>query len=378
MFKNIKNIIILFVVAVFISGIPAVFAASESAQQIEAKRNEAKQNIQKLKLLERMETNKLYRNQQKLEQNAVRLQQDKQRYDSTHYEISNLQYQLEQALASYSNQKNATNKRLIQIYKKKRKNYVEFLFSARDLNNLLDRIYFENIVMKIDKQKLYETQMKTRRIRELRAKIESQRSYLEVNMKSMKRQQKNIEQAINQNEKLIEKLKTDRATWEKSERELARQSVAIGDMINKSVKEDKTSSIVVTGGFLRPVGGPITSPYGYRTHPIFKKTIFHSGIDIGAPMNTPIKAAQSGKCIFAGWYGGYGKVVILDHGKIDGKPTTTLYAHMNSYNASVGNNYAKGSVIGRVGTTGYSTGPHLHFEVRVSGNTVNPLNYVSR
>ena len=136
----------------------------------------------------------------------------------------------------------------------------------------------------------------------------------------MNRQQKNIQSAISRNEKMIYKLKTDRATWEKSERELARQSRQIEDMINKTVsKTGKTTSITTTANFVRPVGGPCTSPYGTRIHPIFKKQIFHSGVDIGAPYGANVKAANSGKVIFTGWYGGYGKVVIIDHGKVGGR-----------------------------------------------------------
>ena len=94
------------------------------------------------------------------------------------------------------------------------------------------------------------------------------------------------------------------------------------------------------------------------------------------PYGTPIKAANSGRVIFTGWYSGYGKVVIIDHGKINGVPTTTLYAHMSTISAKQGANVVRGSVIGKVGTTGYSTGPHLHFEVRQKGNPVNPTNFV--
>ena len=93
-------------------------------------------------------------------------------------------------------------------------------------------------------------------------------------------------------------------------------------------------------------------------------------------MGTPIRAANSGRVIYTGWYGGYGKVVIIDHGNVHGKPTSTLYAHQSRIAASNGNNVSRGQIIGYVGSTGYSTGPHLHFEVRINGRPVNPLNYI--
>ncbi len=374
-----KLIICTFCVCALVLQNTTVFAANSSKNQIEQKRAQAKKEIHKLKLLEKIETNKLYRNQKRLEQTEQGLYYNKQQYKNAQEELYTLQIQLENALRNYRAQQYATNKRINQIFKKKRKNYVEFLLSAKNINDFLDRIYFENIVMDMDRQKIAATQERTRRIRELTKRLENQKNELKTSIETMNRQQKNIQSAISRNEKMIHKLKTDRATWEKSERELARQSKQIEDMINKTVsKTTKTTTITTTANFLRPVGGPITSPYGSRIHPIFKKPIFHSGVDIGAPYGANVKAANSGKVIFTGWYGGYGKVVILDHGKVNGVPTTTLYAHLSSYRVEKGASVYRGQVIANIGTTGYSTGPHLHFEVRRNGATTNPLNYIPR
>ena len=128
---------------------------------------------------------------------------------------------------------------------------------------------------------------------------------------------------------------------------------------------------------MKPIQGRITSPFGYRTHPIFNTKSFHSGIDIGGPNLGAIRASNSGKVIYSGWYGGYGKVVILDHGTgSNGKPITTLYAHMSTIKVSNGTKVQKGDILGYEGTTGYSTGPHCHFEVRINGQPNNPLNYI--
>lgn len=355
-------------------------AANVSASHIEQKHQAAKQQIHKLKLLEKIETNKLYRNQRKLERNEQTLSESKNQYESAQQKIASLEAELAALTHDYENLKSATNKRIVQIFKTKRKNYVEFLLSSRNVNNFLDRLYFENIVMKQDKKNIRHMQERTRKIVEVKRQIEAQKRYLESSIRSMDREQKNIQDAISQNEKMIYKLKTDRATWEKAERDLARQSKAIAAMINKETgKTQKTNQkIVTTTSFIRPVSGPVTSPFGWRVHPIFKRKIFHSGVDLGMPMNSSVKAANSGKVIFVGWYGGYGKVVIIDHGRVGGVPTTSLYAHLNSYRVSQGASVTKGQVIGNVGTTGYSTGPHLHFEVRQNGNPTNPFNFIPR
>ena len=127
-----------------------------------------------------------------------------------------------------------------------------------------------------------------------------------------------------------------------------------------------------SGVFGRPVNGPITSTFGPRQHPIFETTRMHTGVDFGSPSGTPIKAAGAGEVIWAGERGGYGTVVIIDHGG----STATLYAHQSRVAVKDGATVTRGQTIGYVGSTGYSTGPHLHFEVRVGGNPVDPLRYL--
>lgn len=124
-----------------------------------------------------------------------------------------------------------------------------------------------------------------------------------------------------------------------------------------------------TGPWGRPVAGRLTSPFGYRVHPILRVRKMHTGVDLSAPSGTPIVAAGDGKVIYVGWRGGYGNTVIIDHG--GGR--TTLYAHMSGFVCAAGQVVQRGQQIGRVGSTGLSTGPHLHWEVRVNGQPVNPL-----
>ena len=347
-------------------------------KDIEAQRGQAKQQIHKLKLLEKIETNKLVKNQQRLENTQHSLQKNKKEYSNAQSEMQNLERKLDVLLRDNRKHLAYTEKRIIQIFKHKRTNYIDFLMNAGDINAFLDRLYFENIIIAYDKKKLRETKACAREMLALKSRIDIHKKNLENSIATINRQETDIKYAISKNEELIKKLQTDRATWEKAERDLAKQSRAISLMINKEIKRNEKEgvSVAVVGGFTRPVNGKITSPFGTRIHPIFKRRIFHSGVDIGAPYGTPIKAANSGRVMFVGWYNGYGKVVIIDHGKINNIPTTTLYAHMSQSTVKQGSNVAKGQVIGKVGTTGYSTGPHLHFEVRQNGNPVNPLNFV--
>jgi murein DD-endopeptidase MepM/ murein hydrolase activator NlpD len=127
------------------------------------------------------------------------------------------------------------------------------------------------------------------------------------------------------------------------------------------------------GRLIVPVpGAPITSPFGYRIHPIYGTSKLHTGIDYGADEGTPIRAAADGVVVSAGWYGGYGNATIIDHGG----GIATLYGHQSSMAVSAGQKITQGQIIGRVGCTGDCTGPHVHFEVRVNGDPVNPAGYL--
>ena len=122
-------------------------------------------------------------------------------------------------------------------------------------------------------------------------------------------------------------------------------------------------------GLMMPANGPITSYFGYRYHPILHFTRFHAGVDIGAGWGSPIVAAGDGRVIGAGWGGGYGREVEIAHGS----GVTSLYGHMSQIVAQPGSYVRAGQLIGYVGSSGLSTGPHLHFEVRQGGQPVNPL-----
>ena len=354
-----------------------IFSFSQSAfcsqNHIEKKRKEAHAKVINLKRLESIETNKLHKNQQRLENATKSLNTTKQQYKTAEAQLAEAQRNLNATMSEYSSTEIQSRNRIQQIFKKQRRGMFQLLLETTDINTFLDRIYFQNILTKNDKKKLAYLQEKSRRIAMLRNQIEQQKTIIAYSIKNINAQQQYIQGAISKNESSIQKYRTNRAYYERAERELARQSEALGRMINKNTQG---STVKVMSGFMKPIAGPITSPFGYRVHPVFKRTIFHSGIDIGGINGGKIRASNSGKVLYSGWYGGYGKVVIIDHGRINGQAVTTLYAHMSNYTVSPGQNVLKGQVIGYEGSTGYSTGPHCHFEVRVNGKPQNPLNYI--
>ena len=127
------------------------------------------------------------------------------------------------------------------------------------------------------------------------------------------------------------------------------------------------------GSLSSPLAHPVvTSTYGYRVHPIFNDRRLHTGLDFRASSGTPLSASRAGEVVFAGWRGGYGNCTIIDHGG----GLATLYAHQSAVRVQAGDVVSRGQVIGAAGSTGYATGPHLHFEVRVNGVPADPLPYL--
>lgn len=367
-----KYLFSLAVMFAFMVNLSCVYAVP-SRDSIEKKRIETRNKIKLLKRLEFLETNKLQKNQNQLEKNQNKLEISKKQYSVKQAKITELQSELKDTIDDYIESQNNAKERVVSIYKHQNANLLLFLLSSTDLNYFLDRVYYQNLITKQDKEELNQLRAKSKRIKLLKTNLELEKRNLSNLITTMNRQNTSIQKAINTNESIINKYKNDRIAYEKAERELAKQSASLSAMISKSTSN---STVKVTTAFDLPLQGRFSSPFGYRTHPIFKTKTFHSGQDIAAPMGTPIKASNSGKVIYSGWYGGYGKVVIIDHGNFNGQPLTTLYAHMSAQKVSVGQQVKKGQVIGLVGSTGYSTGPHCHFEVRVNGKPVNPMAYV--
>ncbi len=344
-------------------------------KDIDNKRINTRRKIKELKIKETREINKLYKSQGNLELMKKELQTTTANYNNTKKQLESLQNNLVSAKAKYNNDQQAAGKRLREIYKGERINFLTVIFEAENINLFLDRIYYQQILAKKDAERLNNLKAQVNQLAIYTAQVENQKKNILYAMARIENKKNKIAQDIYTSQYLIKKLQTDRKTYEQAERELASQSDKLTKML-RGTPSSSNSNIVTTAGFLRPVGGPITSPFGWRQHPIFGSRTFHSGIDIGAAFGSPVKAANSGSVVYVGWYGGYGKVVIVNHGNYNGKPTSTLYAHLSSYSVSNGASVSKGQIIGHVGSTGYSTGPHLHFEVRLNGSPVNPLGYV--
>ncbi len=265
----------------------------------------------------------------------------------------------------------AYKKRIRNIYMHGQMNYLDVLLGSKNFTDFTTRFelllrIIKNDVNLIDEIKNDQVVLKSQQEKLKNNKEEIEKLYDQANAKKQVVYQKREEKRV-----IFEQAEAERQQAESEYNDLMETSKSIANMIRRIESGGKLIG-QGTGSMIWPIRGEITSPFGWRTHPIFGTQKYHSGLDIAADYNDPILAADEGVVISAGWIGGYGNAVILDHGS----GITTLYAHNNSLAVSNGEKVYKGQTIAYAGSTGYSTGPHCHFEVRKHGETVSPLDYL--
>lgn len=245
------------------------------------------------------------------------------------------------------------------------------LLKSENLNEFLERRYLLSRVYEADSDVMADVQAKADLIVQQQQGVEAQKNSIALLRQQLLARRDQFEAQAGQQNQLIARLKDNRSALEAAQAQLVKDSESLANLIRQRVAA--ASGIVLgTGQFGFPTAGRITSRFGSRLHPVLGYRRFHAGVDFGAAYGTGIVAADSGKVIFSGWYGGYGNSVIIDHGG----GLTTLYAHASRLNVREGQSVSKGQSIAAVGSTGLSTGPHLHFEVRRNGSPVDPMGFL--
>jgi len=277
-------------------------------------------------------------------------------------------------------------KRVRDIYINGRLSYLDVVIGSKDFTDFANRLEILKRIIDSDIKLIEEIKKERAEIAARKQALEQSRAKLVELEKAAAAKRAEIEQKKKEREVVLQKAQNDRATAMQAVEELNASSAQITALLKARQAEraaaraaaaaqqsSPTYSWVQGSGQLGwPVSGEITSPYGYRTHPIWGTTIYHSGIDIGVDEGTPVHAADGGTVVWSGWMGGYGYAVVIDHGN----GMSTLYAHNSEVAVSEGKDVGKGQVVAYAGSTGNSTGPHVHFEVRISGDPVDPMGYL--
>lgn len=279
--------------------------------------------------------------------------------------------ELERASNEAVNQKELLKKRVRVMYENGNAGYMSVILNSVSFSDFISRVDFLKKIVSFDTNLLNKMKSYRDSIAENRSRLASELEEKERLKKEIVEKKEQVETAKQDKEKSLKDILSDLKELERQEDRLLAQSKEI----EKKIVQLQSKEKYIGGelGWPSPGFYSISSQYGYRNHPILKKKKMHTGIDIKVPSGTSIVAANAGKVIYSGYNGGYGNTVIIDHG---GK-ISTLYAHNSKLLVKVGDKVEKGKVISKSGSTGLSTGPHLHFEVRENGQHVDPMKYLT-
>lgn len=285
--------------------------------------------------------------------------------------------ELEKAMAAEEEQLATYRQHVRAMEENGKYTYLSIIFGSKSLSELMSNLDMIGEIMEADKR-IYDQYTEAReRAEEIKAEYEATLEQLGEKQEEYEAEKAELEAKIAEASALIEQLEEEiNSNYELYLEVLAQEEALESDIQNKIAeleRQEAANSITSTGTYIWPLPGYSPgSAYGWRMHPIYHEMRFHAGEDIGAPTGTPILAADSGvAAVYPDNGNGYGNYIMINHG--GGR--VTLYAHMSAFAISNGASVTQGQVIGYVGSTGNSTGPHLHFEVRVNGATTDPKQY---
>jgi len=334
-----------------------------------------KNRLEKTKREQKNVIQQLYIITKNLKKTELQLSLAEQKRQENERKLNLLKSSLDETKKKFLMRSDLLKSRVKEAYKSGGVNYLQLFLSSDSIGDFINKTYFFEKILGRDIRLADEISKEHEKIAQKKNQVENTTNEIIKLSSYIQYKKKTIEQQAQEKKKINELLEAKRIDYERKVEELERISKEIEKHIQKLAAERAAKGIVIKGGtgkFIWPLQGRITSRYGYRRSPFSARRQFHTGVDIANSYGSPIKAADGGQVIFAGWWGGYGKAVIIDHGK----GFSTVYGHMSRIYVQQDEQVSQGQVIGLVGSTGYSTGPHLHFEVRKNGETQDPLKWL--
>ncbi len=378
-----KRIFTLFITLVFmLMNLPSVYAAkSVSDLKKELSENQKKVEETKKEIKEKQaERNDIKDKKLALDIEISGLQDDIDQIQSVindkNTEIEAKNSEIDSLNETIKETDKQLKKRMKIMYENSTTSYLELIMSAKGLSDLFTRISIIETILKHDKALINEYQTKKEEVAAAKQVIENEKQEQVEAQKILVSKQDTIESKQAQQQNLINELNADIEELKRQEAEMEQAEKQIQNQINAALKSSSQQSVQYKGNgkFLFPMASytRVSSPYGYRIHPITGTKKLHAGIDYAAPYGTAIYAAEDGVVLTSGWINGYGYTVTINHGG----GYVTLYAHCSKLLVGAGQAVKRGETIAKVGSTGNSTGNHLHFEVKVNGKAVNPTEYL--
>lgn len=367
-----------------LSPLYASFAFAETAEELRSKLTEIEQKKQEMETRKadaareaeaaNVELDKILGQLQQLKTEQLALEKKTTALEG---KITENKAQLAKKQAEIAERQKIYKKRLRDIYINGQVNYLDVLLGAKDFADFSSRMYLLQKIVKSDLNLIEQIKAAAAEITARQNELDGQMADLKASSAALEAKKAKIKAYRHTISNRIAKAEKVKADSNAEIDRLAESSATVTQMLRNMETASVSSGGAVhgqgaSGGFMWPCSGEITSYYGWRTHPIFGTTKYHSGMDIAVDTGTPIHATNSGVVVYSGWLGGYGNCVMIDHGG----GLVSLYGHNSSVACSEGQGVSKGQVIAYAGSTGYSTGPHCHFEMRVHGEVTDPLNYL--
>lgn len=311
---------------------------------------------------------------------AARLSAGQARLDEINVKLAETLAQLAEARRRLVNDRRTLKLRLREVYEGGSVGLLQVLLDSHNVPDFMNRREYASRVVHRDLTTVRSVHLDEREIDAESRFLSQMRTQKVLEVSQMQVQTNRLSAALADRAAVLQATEQQMAAAQESMAEMEAQSADIEAMLHRLQSmpiltipgphgRQLRYRLHWTGHFIIPVSGPITSPFGYRYHPILHVYKLHTGIDIGAPWGSPVHAAASGVVVHASWLGAYGNGIIIDHGN----GLATLYGHLSRLDVVVGQAVGQGEVIGAVGSTGLSTGPHLHFEARKYGTPIPPF-----
>jgi len=338
---------------------------------INSKLNNIKNAVNKVDKEKKSVQEELAEIETKLDQVTKELSETEKKLKASQEKILSTIKELDAAEAQVDEQKDTLAFRMRNLYKTGPVDYIEVLLDSSSFSDFLTRLDLIKRVIDADKQLLNEFKEKQALVEKKKEELEEHQRLIVQQQDIAKRKRASIASYRGDRQRLLASLEGQKKEYERMQDQLERDSASLRRKILEYESNNKTA-YMGTGEFLWPVPSStyVTSNYGWRIHPTYKTRRFHDGIDIGANTGADALASDDGEVIFAGWYGAYGNTVIVSHGG----GISTQYSHLSKILVSQGKKVLRGDKVGLIGSTGVSTGPHLHFGVIVDGKTISPWN----
>ncbi|WP_208822104.1 murein hydrolase activator EnvC [Tolypothrix sp. PCC 7910] len=365
---------------IYATNTPSIDTLKQQQQQVKQQRQDVVKERDRLTNLQTAAENRLDGLQQNLQTTDSYIQDSELRLSQANQSLHELETDLAMAEVSYEERQVATVARLRFLQRSPANQGWGILLQSENISDFISRRHQLKLVYQADRQILAKLNQQAKLINQQKTAVEQQKNQIALIRQQLLGQKADYQAQAQSQSELIERLNSDRLALEAAQNQLEQDSKNLAVLIQQKVAEaqakanSNSKSVIIrgTGMFAYPSDAATSSPFGWRIHPILGYRRFHAGLDFAASYGSTIRAADSGTVIFAGWYGGYGKAVIIDHGN----DITTLYGHTSELFVTEGQGVQRGQAIAAVGSTGLSTGPHLHFEVRRNGTPVDPASYL--